>query len=297
MRYNKPALTPHEIITQLKSRNLHFRDENYAMEQLKTIGYFRLANYLRPMEANKVNHTYKPNSYFENAVELYYFDKDLRALLFSMVQSFEISLRAKLINNFSLKYGPYWFCEFDLHKEGKVFTECLSKIYQEVSRSKEDFIKDYYNKYTEPDIPPVWKTLEVVSFGLLSKIFCNLLDKKLKRVISRELNIPQPLYLESWCKSAVALRNCLAHHARIWNRKFPIIPQMPRKLTGDWIDKKHVDSTKIYVHLSYLLYLMNSLNPKNRYKEFFKGLLKKYPNVDVTAMGFPSNWLSQPLWQ
>ena len=116
MRYNKPALDPNQIITQLKSRNLLFRDENYAMEQLKTIGYFRLANYLRPMEANKINHTYKPNSYFENAVELYYFDNDLRSLLFSMVQSFEISLRVKLINNFSLKYGPYWFCEFDLHK-------------------------------------------------------------------------------------------------------------------------------------------------------------------------------------
>ena len=267
------------------------------MDQLKIIGYFRLANYLIPMEINKSSHLFKPNSYFENAVELYYFDKDLRLLLFSMVQSFEISLRAKLINNFSLKYGPYWFCEFDLHKEGKVFSECLSKIYQEVSRSKEDFIKEYYNKYSEPDIPPVWKTLEVVSFGLLSRIFCNLSDKKLKRSIAREFDVPQPLYLESWCKSAVALRNCLAHHARTWNRKFPIIPQMPRKLTGYWIDTQNVDSTKIYVHLSYLLYLMNSLNPQNSFKRSFKDLLKKYPNVDVTAMGFPSDWFSQPLWQ
>lgn len=297
MRYNKPALDPKQIITQLKSRNLLFRDENKAMDQLKIIGYFRLANYLIPMEINKSSHLFKPNSYFENAVELYYFDKDLRLLLFSMVQSFEISLRAKLINNFSLKYGPYWFCEFDLHKEGKVFSECLSKIYQEVSRSKEDFIKEYYNKYSEPDIPPVWKTLEVVSFGLLSRIFCNLSDKKLKRSIAREFDVPQPLYLESWCKSAVALRNCLAHHARTWNRKFPIIPQMPRKLTGYWIDTQNVDSTKIYVHLSYLLYLMNSLNPQNSFKRSFKDLLKKYPNVDVTAMGFPSDWFSQPLWQ
>lgn len=297
MNYNKPALEPHQIISQLKSRNLLFRDEDFALDQLKAIGYFRLANYLRPMEINKTAHTYKPNSYFENAVELYYFDKELRLLLFSMVQNFEISLRAKLINNFSLKYGPYWFCDFDLHKEGKIFSECLSKIYQEVSRAKEDFIKEYFKKYTRPDIPPVWKTLEVVSFGLLSKIFCNLSDKKLKRHIARELKIPQPLYLESWCKSAVALRNCLAHHARTWNRKFPIIPQMPRRLTEDWIDTKNVDSTKIYVHLSYLIYLMNSLNPQNNYKDCFKELLKKYPNVDVAAMGFPSNWQSQPLWK
>jgi hypothetical protein len=29
----------------------------------------------------------------------------------------------------------------------------------------------------------------------------------------------------------------------------------------------------------------------------FKILLKKYPNVDVTAMGFPATWKEEPLWK
>ena len=44
------------------------------LEQLRIISYFRLANYLRPMEQDKIAHIFKPNSTFENALDLYYFE-------------------------------------------------------------------------------------------------------------------------------------------------------------------------------------------------------------------------------
>lgn len=28
-----------------------------------------------------------------------------------------------------------------------------------------------------------------------------------------------------------------------------------------------------------------------------KQLLQKYPNIDVTAMGFPKDWEMEPLWK
>ena len=46
-----------------------------------------------------------------------------------------------------------------------------------------------------------------------------------------------------------------------------------------------------------ILYLMQTINPNNTIVIRFKELLKKYPNVDVFAMGFPSNWESEPLWK
>ena len=95
---------------------------------------------------------------------------------------------------------------------------------EELRRTREEFIIEHSAKYTEPDVPPVWKTLEVTSFGTLSKLFCNFADNKIKKRIAREFNLPQHLVLESWIKSAVVLRNYLAHHSRVWNRKFPIKP-------------------------------------------------------------------------
>ncbi len=83
MDYTKQPLDYPQILQMLKDRGLIVRDEKEALRQLKIISYFRLANYMRPMEADKVSHIFKPDSSFENSVDLYYFDKQLRVLLFT----------------------------------------------------------------------------------------------------------------------------------------------------------------------------------------------------------------------
>lgn len=276
MDYTKQPLDCPQILQMLKERGLIIDDENYALGQLKIMSYFRLANYLRPMEQDKVAHIFKPNSHFDNAVNLYFFDKKLRALLFTAIQSFEIALRSKLIHHFSMAYGAFWIMDRSLYADKKIFTDCSIRVQQEVFRSKEDFIQEHFDKYSNPIIPPVWKTLEVVSFGTLSKIFCNLKDNKLKKKIAREFNLPQHEYLESWCKCAVALRNCLAHHSRIWNRRFPLKPQLPGKLKNAWIDASKTSPTKLYAQLCCLAYLQNAAHPDNDFKQQLKSLIQAY---------------------
>ena len=261
------------------------------------MSYFRLANYLRPMEQNKTTHIFKPNSHFDNAVNLYFFDKKLRALLFTAIQSFEIALRSKIIHHFSLKYGSFWIMDRSLFSDKKIFMDCAIRVQQEVFRSKEDFIQEHFDKYSTPIIPPVWKALEVVSFGTLSKIFCNLKDNRLKKKIAREFNLPQHEHLQSWCKCAVALRNGLAHHSRTWNRRFPLKPQLPGNLNGAWINASTTLQTKLYAQLCYLAYLQDATHPNNDFKQQLKSLLQAHPNVDVAAMGFPNNWENEPLWR
>lgn len=281
----------------LKRRNLLINKDSHAIEQLKIISYFRLANYLRPMEQDKATHTFKPNSHFENAIDLYYFDKKLRALIFTAIQSFEVALRSKLIHHCSLKYSAFWIIDRGLFSDKKIFSDCVIRIQQEVYRSKEDFIQEHFCKYDNPIIPPAWKTLEVVSFGTLSRIFCNLSDNTLKKKIAREFNLPQHKYLESWCRSIVALRNNLAHHSRTWNRIYPIQPQLPQSLGGDWIRITSVPNNRLYAQLCCLEYLQNMIHPTNDFKQQLKQLLNSHPNVDVTAMGFPTDWNNQPLWR
>ena len=67
MRYTKQPLDYPDIITMLKERGLIVHDDDKAISCLRVISYFRLANYFRPMEADKTTHVFKPNSYFENA--------------------------------------------------------------------------------------------------------------------------------------------------------------------------------------------------------------------------------------
>ena len=99
MNYTKQPLDYSQIIQQLKSRGLLFHDDAAAENELKIVSYFRIANYLYTFEV--------PNSYFEDALRIYYFDKDLRALIFTAIQSIEIALRSKVIHHVSLKHGAF----------------------------------------------------------------------------------------------------------------------------------------------------------------------------------------------
>ena len=296
MDYTKRPLEYYQIIQQLKSRGLLFHDEVAAEDELKIISYFRIANYLRTFEVPNSNHVFLPNSYFEDAICIYYFDKELRALIFTAIQSIEIALRSKIIHHVGLKHGAFWFADVNLSINRAAFQDNFTQIKKEIKRSKEDFIQEHFAKYDNPDVPPVWKTLEVTSFGILSKLLYNLNDIKVKKKIAREFNLPQHLCLESWIRSIVVLRNCLAHHARVWNRRFSQMPSMSYNLRGNWIDTTHVRSAKLYPLLSCLVYLQDNIHPNNDFKTRLKQLFAQNPNINLHAMGFPANWQEQPLW-
>lgn len=272
-------------------------DVRFAIEQLGIISYFRLAGYWQPMESDKVTHTFKQGSTFENAVSLYYFDKQLRLHLFSAIQSIEIALRTKLIHHVSMKYGAFWFTDSSLALRNDLFATNLEHIRTEIFRSREDFIKEHLSKYTIPDVPPSWKALEVLTFGTLSKLYFNLNDNDIKKNIAAEFHLPHRKFFDSWIKSMAVLRNIIAHHARLWNRKFPNIPLIPRRLPYLWVDVAGLTPQKLYPQLCILAYLESSIHPENSFTEDLKKLLKKYPNVDVKAMGFPKGWKNQPLWK
>ena len=297
VEYTNRALEIEEQIERLEKNGLMIADKEQAIRTLSIISYFRLANYWRPMEIDKVNHIFKSNSTFENALSLYYFDKELRALIFSAIQSIEIALRTKIIHHFSLNHGPFWFMNDELMKNMKQQKENLSSLSKELNRSKEDFIKEHFQKYTSPAMPPAWKTLEVASFGVLSKLYGNLKDKATKKKIARGFGVPQHEFLESWMRSIAVLRNCCAHHARIWNRRFSMIPQIPQAMQSAWIVNTDFDNTKLYPLLCCVVYWLGSIYADHTFTQKFKALLKACPNVDVSAMGFPENWENEPLWK
>lgn len=72
MQYNKQPISIADQIAQLKSRGLIIEDEDVASKVLSVISYFRFANYLRPSEADKATHIFKPGKQFSNALNLYY---------------------------------------------------------------------------------------------------------------------------------------------------------------------------------------------------------------------------------
>jgi abortive infection bacteriophage resistance protein len=180
------------------------------------------------MQSDKINHTFKPNSRFEDVVSLYNFDRELRLLLFDVIEKIEISLRTKLIYHLSHEHDPWWFQDTNLFQNTTALIETLASIKEEVERSKDTFIKEHKKKYKDDlRFPPAWKTLELTSFGSLSKLYGNLKNNIVsKDIIAFELGAVNHTYLPSWLQSIAQIRNYCAHHSRLWNKNLPGTPKI-----------------------------------------------------------------------
>jgi hypothetical protein len=92
MKFNKIATTIAEQIKQLADRGLVINDYALTEHFLKNISYYRLSGYWWPMQADKVNHVFKPNSRFDDVIALYNFDRELRLQNIDKVRCYLSSL-------------------------------------------------------------------------------------------------------------------------------------------------------------------------------------------------------------
>ena len=280
----------------LKQRGLLVNDEIIALRQLSSISYFRLASYWKSFENSDNSHQFHNHTHFEEIISLYNFDKELRSIIFTAIQDIEVALRTRIIHFFSLSHGAFWFMDASKFTNHTIFQTCLDNIRVELGRSKEEFLQEHFAKYDSPSMPPVWKTLEIVSFGNLSKLYANMKDVEVKKLVAKSMGLPQYTYLESWMRSLTVLRNCCAHHARTWNRRYPAMPQLPRRLPLAWVDTQYMRPMKLYAQLCILLYLEQSITPSSQIKDKIISLLSRYPDVSIRQMGFPRGWETEPLW-
>lgn len=299
MIYDKETYSIEDQIVLLKKRGLIIEDESVALNLLQNISYYRLAGYWWSMQQDKINHLFKPNSKLIDVIELYNFDREFRILLFDVIEKIEISFRTKLIYHLSLEFDPWWFQNSSIFQNTQAYIKTISSIQEEVSRSKEIFIKEHIKKYKEDlRFPPAWKTLELTSFGSLSKLYGNLKNTiKSKDIIAQELGAVNHTYLPSWLQSIVQIRNYCAHHSRLWNRNLPVAPKFLNKPPYKWVVDVPSDTQKIYVHLCIMRYLLNVIDSENTFAYKLDELLKRYPSVDPNAMGFKSNWQFEQLWK
>jgi len=300
MIYDKPPITIAGQIAQLKNRGLIIADEPLAEHFLKNVSYYRLAGYWWPMQADKTTHAFKHNSTFENVIAIYNFDRELRILLFDVIERIEIGFRTKLIYHLSHELSPWWFEDSSIFKNAVEHTETLLSIDRELKQTKEVFIKEHYKKYhTDTRRPPAWKTLEIASLGNLSKLYGNLQATiKSKDIIAVELGTANHTFLPSWLQDITQIRNICAHHGRLWNKNLPGKPKLLPKPPNAWIANipPVTEHHMLYVHLCCMKYLMNVINNGNGFTAKLKSLLTAYSNIDPKALGLKSNWDKEPLW-
>jgi abortive infection bacteriophage resistance protein len=292
--YLKPFLSYQAQMGQLKLRGLQFADDEKALHLLKYIGYYRFSGYLYPLLANKQQPVFKSGATFEAAFNLYKFDSELRKLIIASLEIIEVAVRSQMTYSLSTAHGSFWIENETLFVNAAKYNSTIDKIDTEMRRSDEDFILDFTSKYSNP-LPPSFITLEITSFGTLSRLYDNLHPGKSRKEIANTFGLSDNVFA-SWLHGMVYIRNVCAHHARLWNKLLQIQPVFPRRTQHTWLTDRNTCNDHTYYFLSMIVYLLNTVNPNHTFKQKLETLFAKYPNVDRAATGFPADWRTEPLW-
>ncbi|MDD6494340.1 MAG: Abi family protein [Bacteroidales bacterium] len=292
--YTDSSLSVDDQIALLKSRGLAFWNEYNARHILQNVSMFRMKGYLYPLQSDKVNHIYKPNATFEQALEMYRFDSSLRRLLFKRIEQIEVSIRTKFSEIMANATDHFWYTVPGNFNNPHNHSGLLNSIQRELSRSDDDQIVGFFSSYTN-QWPPSWMAMEVSSFGTLSLLYKCVNAGTCKRNISNYYGLRDTVF-ESWIHSLVYVRNICGHHSRLWNRNLRIQPVTPRRCSHPFITQP-ARTDRVYYVMCIIRYLLNVIEPGNNFTSQINWLFIHYPSINKRALYFPNNWETEPLWQ
>ncbi|MBG9796825.1 Abi family protein [Brevibacillus laterosporus] len=223
----KPALTFDEQLTRLKMvRKLIIKDEFQAVEQLKKYNYYRLSAYMKPYMAGE---HFRDGTTFEQVVDLYNFDRQLRQILMPILESIEIAIKTQVAYLLGNNYGPLSYKDKNYFKNEvyhEKFLSVFDKELRQAANVKNASILHHMATY-EGHIP-IWVAVEIMSFTTISKLFSNLLDED-RQHISKSYFGHDEAYLSSWLNTLSYVRNIIAHHARLFNRSLTSPVRLSRR--------------------------------------------------------------------
>lgn len=294
-QYPKNFLSVMQLIQKLRNAGMIIDSQDEAEMALTTIGYYRLKGYsFHYMDPS--TQKYVSGTDFSNVLKLYHFDSELSHLLFSYLSQIEVALRARLVNAFQITQDALILHDPSAFKDKQIYWRNQGTIASEINRSNDVFIEHNFNNH-EGAIP-LWASVEIMSFGTISKTIKNMKtgsnsafstliqNYKFKNANGNVINPSKDMFT-SWLQAVSVMRNICAHNGRIYNRAISTRPQL--------IFSDIINPQPRYNGLYQIILSMKYLRPSDEswaiFTNDFNKLLIKYTGVyDINRLNFPSDW-------
>lgn len=314
--YNKKYLTSKEICEKLQAQGLLIDDINQAKQELERCSYYRFKAYLSPFKDNNAK-KYNPNSHFEQGLDLYAFDSELRTYLFGIIEKIEIGVRSALDQWVTTQTAnSFWYLDLSLFSRQEELVKMLSQLKSMLANSREEyaihFRDKYYNSYSQEfrDLPPGWVALELMTFGNIDNLMRNFKKESIQTLklnrFAKQLKIDSYAYLTNWMGSIRQVRNACGHHNRLFNRNLA----SPSGIKGSLNTKIQLVLTRsvegrqqreqlnrLYTNICAIQKICQGLGHNEKIGPFMINLFNKYPTANLfrESMGFPEKWIEEPL--
>ncbi len=297
--YTKPPLSLQQQLDLLKDRGLVVTDEPRTLHLLATISYYRLSGYWFPMRQSSTSgdrlNEFKPNATFDQVVQLYEFDRELRALVLSAVERIEIAVRTQMTYHFGEAHGAFGHTDVNNFHPNFRHQPWLDGLEKEVVRAKDKFVQHYRERYSGFPRLPIWMATEVMSFGSLSYFYTGMTNED-KRTVASFFNLHYRR-LQNWLHVITYIRNVCAHHSRLWNRDLAISPDQIRE--PNWSAPITPRNDRMFYVLLMIRHLLNAIGPIQPWRDSVNALASPVSQIPAyrVAMGMPEDWQNHPLWR
>jgi len=325
--YVKPWTSTADQLATLKARGMRVSDDTKALEYLGRIGYYRLSGYWfafrqlsdapcsrwspavskknKPKPGLLALETFKPGATFQNAVDLYVFDKQLRMLAMDALERVEIALRVDIshtlgkLDRFAYLKPALFHSTFsevlDPHSGVSNHHAWVGKHAQLVSRSKEEFVA--HNRAAHGLPLAIWVACEVWDFGTMSTLFKGMREAE-QDTIAAKYGVANGRVFATWLRSLNYLRNVCAYHSRLWNRNIVDQPKLPSASVMPWVapfEASDHAKARCFLLINMLRHLLGIINPGSHWPDRMKAHLLNFPDLshldlNVWGMGVPTGW-------
>ncbi|WP_454132614.1 Abi family protein [Microbacterium lacticum] len=160
-------------------------DRARAVRYLRHIGYYRLSAYTIPFQASRPHHVFRPDTSFDDILDLYMFDRALRLLVMDALERIEVAVRSAITDHMSTTYDdPFRYTDARYFASPGRHAGLL-RIVRETSDARlvaspepadttdtatpgaggaavihRSALEHYLTTYASPELPPSWLMIE-----------------------------------------------------------------------------------------------------------------------------------------
>ena len=290
-----PPFSIGEQISQLQQRGMSIPDPTEAERFLSNVNYYRFRGYWEPfVDQTKKDplRLFHAGTTLDIVVERYFFDTRLRALLIEAFNYIEISLRTQWTYHLSHTHGGGEYAHLNPDFFSQKHSDNLATLQQDYDKRGKSLHPYDFNSC------PIWAISEVMSFGQLSRWYGPTISP-VRRLVANHYDLHQRM-LRSLLPHLAPVRNLCAHHERLWDRVFATKFSLPRRM-GEFPSPEtffnETDTGKLYNTLVMIAYLTIVITGNTDWPRNLVALMKQYPNVPQSRMGFVPNWQQLDIWQ
>lgn len=282
-----------EQLNILRSRNLFIEDEEIAKSFLLHNNYYRISGYTLTLRKNDV---FSKNSTFQNIIDIYYFDHELRHILLKYIEIIEVTFKSIYTYEFAQLHSATGYLDCTFFTDPVKHSEILHKV--DVQKNKrlphEAYLKHFIGNLKQQ--LPLWAYVDLLTIADISFLY-TISEVQVKKAVAAHFHLTMSkndIILGQFMHSMTIIRNLCAHGSRLYNRLFEQKPSLNKKELK--LLQKRKDGSVDNAHLYGFILIMKRLLNKEDFsamKQELKNNVQKYPFVRMSYYGFRNDWESK----